>query len=73
MTSETDDGVSGCSKVPERPSSYDLESDKPVFPDIEHLRGKIGEGEFEPLRAVLNRNADVFSKHKAEIGFCNFV
>ena len=25
------------------------------------------------MRAVLNRNADVFSKHKANIGFCNFV
>ena len=25
------------------------------------------------MRAVLNRNADVFSKHKADIGCCNFV
>ena len=37
------------------------------------MKGKIGEGEFELLRAVLNRNADVFSKHKADIGCCNFV
>ena len=29
--------------------------------------------EFELLRAVLNRKADVFSKHKADIGCCNFV
>ena len=50
-----------------------MESDKPVLPEIEHLKGKIGEGDFEPLRAVLNRNADVFSKHKADIGCCNFV
>ena len=73
MKSETDDGLSSCSIFPERPSSYELESDKPVLPEMEHLRGKIGEGDFEILRAVLNRNADVFSKHKADIGCCNFV
>ena len=56
-----------------RPSSYELVSDKPVLPEIEHLRGKIGEGDFESLRAVLNPNADVVSKHKADIGCCNFV
>ena len=66
MKSETDDGLSSCSNFPERPSSYELESDKPVFlPEIEHLKGKIGEGDFEKLRDLLNRNADVFSKHKA--------
>ena len=73
MKSETDDGLSGCSNFPERPSSYELESDKPVLPEIEHLKGKIGEGDFEKLRDLLNRNADVFSKHKADIGCCNFV
>ena len=31
MKSETDDGLSSCSNFPERPSSYELESDKPVF------------------------------------------
>ena len=56
MKSETD----SCSNFPERPSSYELESDKPVLPEIEHLKGKIGEGDFEKLRNVLNRNADVF-------------
>ena len=73
MKSDTDDGLSSCSSFPERPSSYELESDKLVLPEIEHLRGKIGEGDFELLREVLNRNADVFSKHKADIGCCNFV
>ena len=73
MRSETDDGLSSCSNFPERPSSYELESDKPVLPEIELLRGKAGEGEFESLKAVLNRNADVFSKHKADIECCNFV
>ena len=43
------------------------------MPQIEHLKGKIGEGDFELLRAVLNRNADVLSKHRADIGSCNFV
>ena len=39
----------------------------------QNLNGKIGEGDFELLREVLNRNADVFLKHKADIGCCNFV
>ena len=73
MKSETNDGLSSCSNFPERPSSCETESDKPVLPEIEHLKGKIGEGDFEKLRDVLNRNADVFSKHKADIGCCNFV
>ena len=51
----------------------ELESDKLVLPEIEHLKGKIGEGDFKKLRDLLNRNADVFSKHKADIGCCNFV
>ena len=73
MKSDMDDGLSSCSNFPERPSSHELESDKPVLPEIEHLKGKIGEGNFELLREVLNRNDDVFSRHKADIGCCNFV
>ena len=73
MKSETDDGLSSCLNFQERPSSYELDSDKPVLPEIEHLRGKIDEGDIESLRAVINQNADVFSKHKADIGYCNFV
>ena len=73
MKSDTDDGLSSCSNFPERPSSYELESDKPVLPEIEQLKGKIGDGVFELPREVLNRNVDVFSRHKADIGCCNFV
>ena len=73
MKSDMDDGLSSCSNFPERPSSYELESDKPVLPEIEHLKGKIGEGDFELLREVLNRNADVFSRHEADIACSNFV
>ena len=40
--------------------------------EIEHLKGKIGEGDFESFPAVLNPNADVFSKYKADIVCCNF-
>ena len=54
MKSETDDSLSSCSSFSERPSSYELESDKPVLPVIEHLRGKINEGDFESLGAVLS-------------------
>ena len=64
MKSETDDGLSSCSNFPERSSSYELDSDKSVLPEIEHLKGKIGEGDFEKLRDVLNRNADVFRNIK---------
>ena len=73
MKSNTDDGLSSCSNFPERPSSYELESDKPVLPEIDQLKRKIVEGDFELLREVLIRNADVFSRHKADIGCCNFV
>ena len=73
MKSDTDDGLSSCSNFPERSSSYELESYKPVLPEIEHLKGKTGEGDFELLREGLNRNADVFSRHNADIGCCNFV
>ena len=52
MKSETDEGLSSCLNFPKRPSSYELESDKPVLAEKEHLRGKIVEGGFESLRAV---------------------
>ena len=68
MKSDTDDGLSSCSNFPERPSSNELESDKPVLPEIEHLKGKLGEGDFELLREILIRNAVVFSRQKADIG-----
>ena len=47
MKFETNDGLSSCSNFPERPLSYELESDKPVLPKIEHLRGKRVERDFE--------------------------
>ena len=37
MKSETDDGLSSCSNFPECPSSYELESDTPVLPEIKPL------------------------------------
>ena len=39
--SETDDGLSSCSNFPDRPTLEELEVDKPVLPEIEHLRGKV--------------------------------
>ena len=67
----TDDGLSSCSNFPERPAETELAANKPVLPEIEHLKSKISYKELNLLRAVLNRNADVFSKHKADIGCCN--
>ena len=73
MKSETDDGLSSCSNFPERPIETELAANKPVLSEIEHLKGKISDKELDSLRAVLSRNADVFSKHKADIDCCNFV
>ena len=73
LKSESDDGLSSCSKFPEIPTLEELERDKPVLPEIEHLRGKMTNEQLEAIKDVLNRNEDVFSKHKADIGCCNFV
>ena len=73
MKSETDDGLSSCSNFPERPTETELSANKHVLPQIEHLKGKKLDKELDSLRAVLNPNADVFSKHKADIGCCNFL
>ena len=73
MKSETDDRLSSCSNFPERPTEAELAANKPVLPEIEHLKCKISDKELDLLRAVINRNADVFSKLKADIGCCNFV
>ena len=73
LKSETDDGLSNCSNFPERPTLEEMEMDKPVLPEIEHLRGKVTDEQLEAIKDVLERNDDVFSRHKADIGCCNFV
>ena len=45
MKSETDDGLSSCSNFPERPTETELAANKPVLPEIEHLKGKISNKE----------------------------
>ena len=40
LKSETDDGLSSCSNFPERPTLDEMQTDKPVLPEIEHLRKK---------------------------------
>ena len=47
--------------------------DKPVLPEIEHLRVKVTDEQLEAIKDVLERNEEVFSRHKADIGCCNFV
>ena len=73
LKSETDDGLSSCSNFPERPTIEKMEMDKPVLPEIEHLRCKVTDEQLEAIKDVLERNEDVFSKHKADIGCCSFV
>ena len=60
--------AASCSNFPDRPTDPKVAVNKPVLPEIEHLKRKIPDRELDSLRAVLNRNADVFSKHKADIG-----
>ena len=73
LKSETDGGLSSCSDFPERPKIDEMQRDKPVLPEIEHLRSKITDEQLEAIKDVLDRNEDVFSKNKADIGCCNFV
>ena len=73
MESETDDGLSSCSNYPERPTETELSANKHFLSEIELLKGKISDEELYSFRAVLNRNAGVFSKQKADIGCCNFL
>ena len=73
LKSETDDGLSSCSNFPEKLTLEELEMDKPVLPEIEHLSGKVTDEQLEAIKGVLERNEDVFSKHKADIGCCDFV
>ena len=73
LTSETDDGLSSSSNFPERPTPEEYEMDKPVLSEIEHLRRrKVTYEQLEAIKDVLERNQDVFSRHKADIGCCNF-
>ena len=47
--------------------------DKSVLPEIKHLRGKVMNEQLEAIKNVLDRNQEVFSRHKADIGCCKFV
>ena len=60
MKSETDDRMSSYSNFPERLTETELAADKRDLLEIEHLKGKTSYKELDSLRAVLNRNADVF-------------
>ena len=71
LKSETEDGISSCLNFPERPTLEELEVNKPVL--SEHLRVKVTEEHLEAIKDVLDRNEDVFFKHKADIRCCNFV
>ena len=73
LKSETDNGISNCSKFPGRPTLEELEADKPVLPEIEHSRVEVTDERLEAIKDVLDRNKDFFSKHKVDIGCCNFV
>ena len=73
LKSETDDGLPSCSNFPERLTESELAANKPVLQEIEHLKSKISDKELDSLRAKLNRDADVFSRHQAGIICCNFV
>ena len=63
--SDTDDGLSSCSNFPERPTLVEeLEMDKPVLPEIEHLRSKVTNEQLKAIKVVLDWNQDVFRNTK---------
>ena len=72
LKSETDDEFSSCSNFPEKHTLEELGMDKPVLPEIEHLRGKVTDKQLKAIKDVLDRNQDVFSRQKVDIGCCNF-
>ena len=41
LKSGTDNGLSSCLNFPERPTLDEMQRDKPVLPEIEHLSAKI--------------------------------
>ena len=61
LKSQMDDGLSSCSIFQIRPTPEELEMDKPVLPEIEHLRGKVTNEQLEAIKDVLDRNQKVFS------------
>ena len=73
LNSKTDDGNSSCSNFPEKPTLDEMQRDKSVLPETEHLRGKISDEQLEAIKDVLERNENVSSNHKADIGCCSFV
>ena len=58
LKSETDDGLSSCSNFPERSTLDKMQSDKPVLPEIEHLRDKLTDEQLEAIKDVLERNEE---------------
>ena len=71
LKSQTDDGLSSCSKFPERPTLEEMEMNKLVLPEIEDWRGKVTDEQLEAIRDVLEQNEDNFSKHKAVVILLN--
>ena len=60
LKSETNNGISSCSNFLERPTLEEMEMDKPVLPEIEHLRGRVTDEQLEAIKDVLERNEEFF-------------
>ena len=73
MKLETNDGLSSCSNFPESPTAIELAENKSVLLEIEKPTCEVSEKKMDSLRYALNRNADVFSKHKTDMICCNFM
>ena len=43
--------------------------DKPVLPEIEHLRGKVTDEQLEAIKDVLDRNEEVFRDIRETLDF----
>ena len=69
LRSKRDDGLLSCSNFPVTPTPEDLEMDKPVLPETEHLRGKLT----DEVEAVLTWSLPKTEHHLMSfLGFANY-
>ena len=73
LKSETDNLRLSCSNFPKNTHIEKLEMNKLVLLENKYLSGQLTDGQLELIKPVLDGNQDVFSRHKADIGCCNFV
>ena len=73
LKSETDDGLLSCSNFPEQPTLDEMQSDKPVYSGGRTFNGQDNGRTARSHQGRTRAQRGSFSRHKADIGCCNFV